>query len=303
MAEATAPGNSRTQSQRTFYCHKCSTEITPNTQEFTCPRCNSGFVEEIMGSSSSSAPRRSSRDAVPSNEMQDAAMELREVVHSMLSSVFDPPVEVQGATRRSRRRRHTPYVEIRRRDQVEAEAAAPMATVRIMRTGRGQSGMGGVFQHLMNRLGQPTTVVGPVPVNVMHIHGNPGDYAWGAGAMDAIVTQLLNQLDNYGPPPAEGDKIEALPTVTISQEQVDRTLQCSVCMDDFIFGESVRQLPCDHHYHSPCIVPWLNLHGTCPVCRKDLNGQDTSTSDDDPFPSPGDLTDASSAPTVDDPRT
>ncbi|KAL8592828.1 hypothetical protein ACOMHN_045982 [Nucella lapillus] len=148
----------------------------------------------------------------------------------------------------------------------------------------------------------PSSCILPSHMNVMHIHGHPGDYAWGPGAMDAIVTQLLNQLENYGPPPAEGDKIEALPTVTISQDQVECTLQCSVCMEEFICGETVKQLPCNHHYHSPCIVPWLQLHGTCPVCRKDLNGQDTSTSDDDGLPAHH-TTHRTRSPALDDPRT
>ena len=45
-------------------------------------------------------------------------------------------------------------------------------------------------------------------------------------------------------------------------------LQCSVCWEDFSLNESVRQLHCDHLFHEACIVPWLELHGTCPVCRK-----------------------------------
>lgn len=28
--------------------------------------------------------------------------------------------------------------------------------------------------------------------------GNPGDYAWGREGLDAIVTQLLNQMDGTG---------------------------------------------------------------------------------------------------------
>ncbi len=50
----------------------------------------------------------------------------------------------------------------------------------------------------------------------------------------------------------------------------DSNLQCSVCWEDFKLNESVRQLNCDHLYHDPCIVPWLELHGTCPVCRYKL---------------------------------
>lgn len=33
----------------------------------------------------------------------------------------------------------------------------------------------------------------------MHLFfGNPGDYAWGREGLDAIVTQLLNQMDSTG---------------------------------------------------------------------------------------------------------
>lgn len=78
----------------------------------------------------------------------------------------------------------------------------------------------------------------------MFFMGNPGDYAWGREGIDTIVTQLLNQMDNSGPPPLEKERIAAIPTVTISEEQVERKLQCSVCFEDFVVGESVRKLPC-----------------------------------------------------------
>eukprot|EP00069_Balaena_mysticetus_P021601 bmy_13819T0 len=144
------------------------------------------------------------------------------------------------------------------------------------------------------------------------LHSNPGDYAWGQTGLDAIVTQLLGQLENTGPPPADKEKITSLPTVTVTQEQVesedfkdrmghlreiilymgkyepmknvsmdmvsgsDKGLECPVCKEDYTVEEEVRQLPCNHFFHSSCIVPWLELHDACPVCRKSLNGEDST---------------------------
>ncbi|XP_050071942.1 E3 ubiquitin-protein ligase Iruka [Anopheles maculipalpis] len=108
----------------------------------------------------------------------------------------------------------------------------------------------------------------------MFFMGNPGDYAWGREGIDTIVTQLLNQMDNTGPPPLEKERIAQIPSVTISAEQVDQKLQCSVCFEDYVVGEPVRKLPCLHVYHDPCIIPWLELHGTCPICRSSLSPED-----------------------------
>jgi E3 ubiquitin-protein ligase RNF115/126 len=38
--------------------------------------------------------------------------------------------------------------------------------------------------------------------------------------LDAIVTQLLNQMDGTGPPPLAKDKIKEIPVVVITQDQV-----------------------------------------------------------------------------------
>ncbi|CAI7565696.1 unnamed protein product [Penicillium glandicola] len=47
---------------------------------------------------------------------------------------------------------------------------------------------------------------------------------------------------------------------------------CPICTDDFIKGQDLRVLPCNHQFHVECIDPWLmNVSGTCPLCRIDLN--------------------------------
>ncbi|CAK9137042.1 unnamed protein product [Ilex paraguariensis] len=42
---------------------------------------------------------------------------------------------------------------------------------------------------------------------------------------------------------------------------------CTVCMEGFRSGEDGKQVPCGHLYHEVCIIKWLSLHNSCPLCR------------------------------------
>ena len=45
---------------------------------------------------------------------------------------------------------------------------------------------------------------------------------------------------------------------------------CSVCHSEFEAEKEVVQLPCEHCFHERCILPWLEMNHTCPICRAEL---------------------------------
>ena len=41
---------------------------------------------------------------------------------------------------------------------------------------------------------------------------------------------------------------------------------CLICHDPM--KGKAKKLPCKHEFHAECIIPWLKITSTCPVCRK-----------------------------------
>ncbi|XP_064421619.1 E3 ubiquitin-protein ligase RNF181 isoform X2 [Latimeria chalumnae] len=72
------------------------------------------------------------------------------------------------------------------------------------------------------------------------------------------------------PPPAAKKIVQSLPTVTITPAQADKGLKCPVCLLEFEEEETVKKMPCEHLFHSSCILPWLGKTNSCPLCRHEL---------------------------------
>lgn len=53
-----------------------------------------------------------------------------------------------------------------------------------------------------------------------------------------------------------------------SAEEGEISKTCSVCINEYVTGNKLRQLPCMHEFHFHCIDRWLSENSTCPICRQ-----------------------------------
>ncbi|KAL5365191.1 hypothetical protein BJX96DRAFT_179617 [Aspergillus floccosus] len=96
--------------------------------------------------------------------------------------------------------------------------------------------------------------------------------------------QSTAPADQQGTPPSDETHPNTTPNTTSTDAPADKrtggadtnpenpNFSCPICTDDFVKGQDLRVLPCNHKFHPECIDPWLvNVSGTCPLCRIDLN--------------------------------
>lgn len=293
MAEAVVGGGEQTSPPGRFYCHMCNLEINIYNNDYTCPLCAGGFIEELPplasgGSFNSDLEASTSSGSVIDENQTSSSTDLprsdspnsrmNDLVATLLMTRGMPPLTLNGPRELE--------ISIDANGDASVVGNGPGRNRRGVAGGAGGSGSGRQRQANVHRLDNVFLDFlsslsggedGPFGGNSqMFFMGNPGDYAWGREGIDTVVTQLLNHMDSSGPPPLPKDKIAEIPTVEISETEVEQKLKCSVCWEDFKLQEAVRKLPCLHVYHENCIVPWLDLHGTCPICRKSLQLEPTS---------------------------
>ncbi|XP_023324890.1 E3 ubiquitin-protein ligase RNF126 isoform X2 [Eurytemora carolleeae] len=179
-----------------YFCHQCNVEIPHVSEDFCCPVCNSGFIEELRNSDLSE-PGAPLHEPDPMDQIDFPGQLANFLPPGMLHMGMDMGrpgryhVHRQGPMRPMLRGGH----------QQDGHLEHFLQELIFNVTGMGVAGGGGVPGvqfHL---------VPGHQGAGGVQIHGHPGDYAWGTGGLDAIITQLLNQMDGSGPPPMAQENI------------------------------------------------------------------------------------------------
>uniref|UniRef100_A0ACD5VRR6 Uncharacterized protein n=1 Tax=Avena sativa TaxID=4498 RepID=A0ACD5VRR6_AVESA len=274
-----------------YWCHMCAAAVSPVAAEagveIKCPYCSSGFLEEMETARSSVANGRAHAHA--HGGIYPSADNAISIWAPIIDSMVGDPVRRRRSNRRTvdavataedeldnvdfsrRRRRATAFLRllqaIRERQLQRIESAASLGGVN-----------GGLEAEHYGPFGRSIFAAAPLGEHGMAL----GDYFLGPG-LDALMQQLSeSDAGRQGTPPAKKDAVEALPTVEVCGGANDEdTASCAVCLEDYACGEHARELPCKHRFHSLCIVPWLEMHSSCPICRFQL------PADDDPKSSCG----------------
>ncbi|KAM2183493.1 E3 ubiquitin-protein ligase SIRP1-like [Malus sylvestris] len=288
-----------------YWCHRCSRMVDPIMEvEMKCPFCQSGFIEEMNGTT------RENQDA-DSDLGSDRALSLwAPILLGMMNNPhrrrrlrrfdFDDDDDDDndndnddGDTRQGGDTELDRELEsiIRRRRRSSATILQLLQGIRAGLASESENSEGDRERDrererererviLINPFSQTIIVQGSYDSNQGQNNnhtpiGSLGDYYIGPG-LDLLLQHLAeNDPNRYGTPPAQKEAVEALPTVTIKEN-----LQCSVCLDDFEVGIEAKEMPCKHKFHSGCILPWLELHSSCPVCRFQLPADESKRDSD-----------------------
>ncbi|CAD5315637.1 unnamed protein product [Arabidopsis thaliana] len=233
-----------------YWCHMCSQTVNPVMEaEIKCPFCQSGFVEEMEDDddhdSSDPADVRANNSLWAPILMELMNDPVRRRRNQSVESVEDNQNEVQTEN-----------------NEDDGENDLDWQLQEILRRRRRHSAA--VLQLLQGiRAGLSVE---------SESTGNGGDYFIGPGFEMLLQRLAENDPNRYGTPPAKKEAVEALATV-----KIEETLQCSVCLDDFEIGTEAKLMPCTHKFHSDCLLPWLELHSSCPVCRYQLPADEAKT--------------------------
>ncbi|XP_027333769.1 E3 ubiquitin-protein ligase RDUF2-like [Abrus precatorius] len=230
------------------WCHRCNRFVRAWRQHgiTTCPDCDSGFVEEIEH---------------PNRFLTGEGRRRRFPSAAAMYMIGNRTGSDQNS--RSSRRRNCINTGGNR---------SPFNPV-IMFRGEGSSSRDRGFELFYDD--GAGSGLRPLPQRMSEV-------LLGSG-FDRVMEQLSHMEANgsvgrhgQNPRPASISAVESLPAIEINETHMATESHCAVCKEPFELGIAAKEMPCKHIYHHECILPWLAIRNSCPVCRHELPSEEAN---------------------------
>ncbi|KAF2576963.1 hypothetical protein F2Q68_00005452 [Brassica cretica] len=226
-----------TETTTSYWCYSCTRFVSVSTGQdanvggyVLCPYCNGGFIEEVEDSSAAEAPTTTT----PVSQVEDSHRSVIRRRRSNRRTSFNPVIVLHGGAGGERVENEEgdrrPYEFYYDDGSGSGLRPLPDSVSEIL--------MGSGFERLLEQLSQ--------------------------------IEASGNGIGRSGNPPASKSAIESLPRVEMGDFHIKAEANCAVCTEVFEAGAEGREMPCKHIFHGDCIVPWLSIRNSCPVCRFEL---------------------------------
>jgi len=249
--------------ERKFFCHGCNSYLNGNqvseveeTAELVCQLCRLSCIEEV-------------ESAAATDGSADAGSGVQNVVQSEQAQQRQP-----HRPRRPRQFRN-PFLNLEESYGTHSQFvqflvvnSAPNAD-----NGNATGNEGNPFDFSANEMRAEYGSQAPFLV-ILQNTAVLGDYAFGGEQEFQQLIERIMQSDpnHFGTPPAAESAIKELPRTTIDASTIHKFQGdvCVVCHEQWTEGKQVVTMPCKHSFDEECLLPWLEIHNSCPTCRYEI---------------------------------
>ncbi|CAN0854292.1 E3 ubiquitin-protein ligase RDUF1 [Linum grandiflorum] len=252
-----SPINASPPSPSSYWCYSCTrfVNLHDGHDALSCPHCAGGFVEQIQSANAET-------NAAPDSPIINLVTENRAVPRG---SDRNPSSDRLPGLRFRRTRRNAGAGErFSFNPLVVLRGTATAAAVEDGEEDGGNNNNAAGYEFYYDD--GTGSGLRPVPASM-------SEFLMGSGferLLDQLTQIEINGFGRPGNPPASKAVAESLPILEVDQTVVLAESHCAVCKEAFELGSEAREMPCKHIYHSDCILPWLAIRNSCPVCRHEL---------------------------------
>ena len=83
------------------------------------------------------------------------------------------------------------------------------------------------------------------------------------------MIEMIEMIETTEKPKSKG--ISSKTRNSLTRKRLSTNQQCVVCQEEMESSTEVISLKCGHCFHPHCLLPWVQDHDNCPMCRATIN--------------------------------